>query len=38
MVETAVAALEALGMRKQDCHADAFYTEADKAKLNKAAS
>jgi len=38
MVETSVAALEALGIRKQDCHADAFYTEADKAKLNKAAS
>jgi CDP-4-dehydro-6-deoxyglucose reductase/ferredoxin-NAD(P)+ reductase (naphthalene dioxygenase ferredoxin-specific) len=38
MVETSVSALEALGIRKQDCHADAFYTEADKVKLNKAAS
>lgn len=35
MVETAVAALEALGIRKQDCHADAFYTEADKARLSQ---
>lgn len=35
MVETAVAALEALGVRKQDCHADAFYTEADKAGLSQ---
>jgi len=34
MVETAVATLEALGIRKQDCHADAFYTEADKARLS----
>jgi len=33
MVETAVAALESLGMRRQDCHADAFYTEAEKAAL-----
>ncbi len=38
MVETCVTALEALGMRRQDCHADAFYTEAEKAALNKAAS
>lgn len=35
MVETAVSALEALGIRKQDCHADAFYTEADKARLSQ---
>jgi ferredoxin-NAD(P)+ reductase (naphthalene dioxygenase ferredoxin-specific) len=35
MVETAVVALEALGLRKQDCHADAFYTEADKAGLSQ---
>ena len=33
MVETCVVAVEALGVRKQDCHADAFYTEADKAAL-----
>jgi CDP-4-dehydro-6-deoxyglucose reductase/ferredoxin-NAD(P)+ reductase (naphthalene dioxygenase ferredoxin-specific) len=33
MVETAVAALESLGLRRQDCHADAFYTEAEKAAL-----
>jgi naphthalene 1,2-dioxygenase ferredoxin reductase component len=38
MVETAVAALEAIGLRRQDCHADAFYTEAEKAALDKAAS
>jgi CDP-4-dehydro-6-deoxyglucose reductase/ferredoxin-NAD(P)+ reductase (naphthalene dioxygenase ferredoxin-specific) len=33
MVETATAALMELGVRRQDCHADAFYTEADKAAL-----
>jgi naphthalene 1,2-dioxygenase ferredoxin reductase component len=33
MVETAVAALTDLGVRRQDCHADAFYTEAEKAAL-----
>ena len=33
MVETCVAAAARLGARKQDCHADAFYTEADKARL-----
>jgi naphthalene 1,2-dioxygenase ferredoxin reductase component len=33
MVETAVAALTELGVRRQDCHADAFYTEAEKAAL-----
>ena len=26
-----LATLVALGVRKNDCHADAFYTEADKA-------
>ncbi len=30
MVETALAALTGLGLRRQDCHADAFYTEAEK--------
>lgn len=38
MVETAVAALEALGLRRQDRHADAFYTEAEKAALAPTAS
>lgn len=33
MVETAVAALTDLGVRRQDCHADAFYTEAEKSAL-----
>lgn len=33
MVESAVSALAELGVRRQDCHADAFYTEADKAKI-----
>lgn len=33
MVESCVAALQAIGVRRVDCHADAFYTEADKAKL-----
>ena len=36
MVETAVAALLELGLRRQDCHADAFYSEAEKAALNEA--
>ncbi len=31
MVEAATGVLTALGIRRQDCHADAFYTEADKA-------
>lgn len=31
MVETCVAALEALGVRREDCHADAFYTAAEMA-------
>ncbi|MFO1349513.1 MAG: 2Fe-2S iron-sulfur cluster-binding protein [Gammaproteobacteria bacterium] len=30
MVETCVTALKRLGMRAEDCHADAFYTEAEK--------
>lgn len=34
MVETCTAALETLGARRQDVHADAFYTEAEKAALN----
>jgi ferredoxin-NAD(P)+ reductase (naphthalene dioxygenase ferredoxin-specific) len=33
MVETATATLIDLGVRRQDCHADAFYTEAEKAAL-----
>jgi naphthalene 1,2-dioxygenase ferredoxin reductase component len=33
MVETAVAALEALGLPRAACHADAFYSEAEKAAL-----
>jgi len=33
MVETCTVALSKLGVRRQDVHADAFYTEADKAKL-----
>lgn len=35
MVEDAVHKFELLGMRREDCHADAFYTEADKAKLEQ---
>ncbi|MCP4330690.1 MAG: 2Fe-2S iron-sulfur cluster binding domain-containing protein [Alphaproteobacteria bacterium] len=31
MVEAATRVLTSLGIRRQDCHADAFYTEADKA-------
>lgn len=31
MVETCVAALEKLGVRREDCHADAFYTAAEMA-------
>ena len=38
MVETCMAALTAAGLRREDCHADAFYTEADKAALNKGAA
>ena len=33
MVETCTEALAKLGLRRQDVHADAFYTEADKAQL-----
>ena len=36
MVESAVEALVARGMRRDDCHADAFYTEADKLALHRA--
>lgn len=36
MVETVTEALKRLGVRRQDCHADAFYTEADKARLEEA--
>lgn len=36
MVETAVAVLEALGLPRPDCHADAFYSEAEKAALTQA--
>jgi hypothetical protein len=36
MVESATGKLRALGVRRQDCHADAFYTEADKQKLERA--
>lgn len=37
MVETCAAAVQRLGVRSQDCHADAFYTEADKRKLEQPA-
>jgi len=33
MVETCAAVIAKLGGRKEDCHADAFYTEAEKAAL-----
>ncbi len=33
MVETTVKKLKELGIQRSDCHADAFYTEADKKKL-----
>ena len=33
MVEAATAMLSARGMRREDIHADAFYTEADKPRL-----
>lgn len=36
MVETATEQVKSLGVRRQDCHADAFYTEADKMKLEAA--
>ncbi len=35
MVQSCVAALKALGLRDEDCHADAFYTEAEKAALEQ---
>jgi hypothetical protein len=38
MVETCMAALTAAGLGRENCHADAFYTEADKAALNKGAA
>ncbi len=37
MVETCIAALVGRGLARTDCHADAFYTEAEKAKLGSAA-
>jgi ferredoxin-NAD(P)+ reductase (naphthalene dioxygenase ferredoxin-specific) len=37
MVETCTEALRKLGVRRQDVHADAFYTEAEKAKLEAGA-
>ncbi|MDH3232247.1 MAG: 2Fe-2S iron-sulfur cluster-binding protein [Alphaproteobacteria bacterium] len=37
MVETCTDALRKLGVRRQDVHADAFYTEAEKAKLEAGA-
>jgi CDP-4-dehydro-6-deoxyglucose reductase/ferredoxin-NAD(P)+ reductase (naphthalene dioxygenase ferredoxin-specific) len=37
MVESCVAALKALGVRDEDCHADAFYSEAEKAALEDTA-
>ncbi len=36
MVETCTRVLKHLGLARQNCHADAFYTEADKAKLENA--
>ena len=36
MVESASALLEGRGMRREDIHADAFYTEAERAKLQTA--
>ncbi len=36
MVESVTQKLKALGVRRQDCHADAFYTEAEKARLEGA--
>ena len=31
MVETCINQLRKIGVRDENCHADAFYTEADKA-------
>ena len=36
MVETCTMVLKRLGLARQNCHADAFYTAADKAKLETA--
>lgn len=36
MVETCVGKLKEIRVRDEDCHADAFYTEAEKAKLEEA--
>jgi len=36
MVETCVGKLKEMHVRDEDCHADAFYTEAEKAKLEEA--
>lgn len=36
MVDTCTTVLKRLGLARQNCHADAFYTEADKAKLESA--
>ena len=38
MVEAASALLEGRGMRREDIHADAFYTEAERAKLQSGGS
>jgi ferredoxin-NAD(P)+ reductase (naphthalene dioxygenase ferredoxin-specific) len=35
MVETCVGKLKEMRVRNEDCHADAFYTEAEKAKLEE---
>ena len=37
MVESCVTMLKALGLRDEDCHADAFYSEAEKAALEQTA-
>ena len=36
MVEAAVRLVQQRGVRRRDCHADAFYTEAEKAAVDKA--
>ncbi len=36
MVETCAGKLKDISVRNEDCHADAFYTEAEKAALNEA--
>tara|TARA_Y100000780_G_scaffold129652_1_gene116680 strand:- start:356 stop:466 length:111 start_codon:yes stop_codon:yes gene_type:complete len=35
MVETAVQKFQLLGIRREDCHADAFYTELEKTALER---